>query len=422
LTGQSVEDRPAAVETGAGDTIYNTADSAAVTGTAAVPDSADPYLSVKPPSERMKYVAVVETDIDEQSGATAELTNADARLVTAELRREAVKNLPRARYSVMTSETVIAQGSAVLEKCADENCVITLGSTIGADFIVRGTISKVQTRFTLTVEIYETDDGNLVASSDPIRSETVEGLLEKTAEVCAEMYRTFVAEHTPPPEPVVVATTVPAVTPVVQEPPSRPRMFGTDISAGVGAVYAGGFGGGIAWSDGQVSMPYSGGGVYLFVSHTYATAHIAYLSGGGRWESDNRYNDKYDLPNTQRIDLNIGLLGKYPITLWENISVFPAAGLDYNACASAKLVRNDGSLYTFNGKDGRQHMSSDLNELWLRFGAGADIDIGRNAYMRGEILYGARLATEFEMSYLYDNGRTKPAYGLLLRVGAGIRL
>jgi TolB-like protein len=411
-----VESQPAAVETVADDTTYINAEAATE------PDSADPYLAVKPPSERMKYVAVVETDIDEQSGASAELTHADARLVTAELRREAVKNLPRARYSVMTSETVIAQGSAVLEKCAEENCVIALGSTIGADFIVRGTISKVQTRFTLTVEIYETDDGNLVASSDPIRSETVEGLLEKTAAVCAEMYRTFVASHAPPPEPVVAAP-VTAIPPVAQEPPrAYPRKFGIDISVGVGAIYAGGFGGGVAWSDGQVSMPYSGGGVYLFVSHTYATAHAAYLSGGGRWESDNRYNDKYDLPNTQRIDLNIGILGKYPITLWENISVFPAAGLDYSVCASAKLVRNDGSLYTFNGKDGRQHATDDLNELWVRLGAGADIDINRNVYMRGEILYGTRLATEFEMSYLYGDGYTKLAHGLILRVGAGIRL
>jgi hypothetical protein len=155
-------------------------------------DSVD-YAEIAPPPPRtgVKNVAVVETEIDAQSGASAELTSADARLVTAELRREAVKNLPQNRYNVMTSETVYAQGSAVLEECADENCVIVLGSAIGADFIVRGIISKVQTKFTLSVEIYETNDGNLVASSDPVRSESIGDLLEQAAIVCAAMYNIF---------------------------------------------------------------------------------------------------------------------------------------------------------------------------------------------------------------------------------------
>jgi TolB-like protein len=141
----------------------------------------------------IKYIAVVETDIDAQSGASATLTYADARLVTAELRREAVKNLPRDRYNIMTSETVQSMGGAVLEECAEENCVIALGSKIGADYIVRGTISKFQTKFTLTIEVYETDNGTLVASSDPVRSENVGDLLEKVAAASADMYRTFAA-------------------------------------------------------------------------------------------------------------------------------------------------------------------------------------------------------------------------------------
>jgi len=110
---------------------------------------------------------------------------------STELRREAVNNLPRGRYNVMTSETVQAQGSAVLEDCAEENCVIVLGSKIGADYIVRGIISKLRTKFTLSVEIYETENGNLVASSDPVRSDNIEELVEKAAAACADMYNIF---------------------------------------------------------------------------------------------------------------------------------------------------------------------------------------------------------------------------------------
>ncbi len=95
----------------------------------------------------------------------------------------------------MTSETVYAQGSAKLEECSEENCVIVLGNKIGADYIVRGIISKLGTNITLSVEMYETEDGNLVATSGLVRAETVEELVVKATDVCANMYKTFVSSQ-----------------------------------------------------------------------------------------------------------------------------------------------------------------------------------------------------------------------------------
>jgi len=140
------------------------------------------------PALAVKYVAVVETELDAQSGASANLNKAEVRQITAELRNVAVKNLPRDKYSIMTSETVYAQGSARLEECAEENCVIVLGSKIGADYIVRGIISRLGTSLTLSVEMYETEDGNLVATSGLVRAENVAELVDKAADVCANMY------------------------------------------------------------------------------------------------------------------------------------------------------------------------------------------------------------------------------------------
>jgi len=180
-------------------------------------------VTAKKSTARVKNVAVVETEVDAQSGASAGLSPAEVRQVTAELRREAVRNLPRDKYNIMTSETVIAQGGAVLEECADENCVIVLGSKIGADYIVRGTISKLQTKFTLSVEMYETENGNLVASSDPVRSESVVELLEKATAACADMYRGFADPRSskrrsaqPAASPKPVLATQPAETPLPQ--------------------------------------------------------------------------------------------------------------------------------------------------------------------------------------------------------------
>jgi len=151
-----------------------------------------PSAAIKP--GKVFNLAVVETEIDQQSGAAKELTKAEVREITTELRRQAVNYLPKKRFNVMTSETVQAQGSAVLSDCAEENCVITLGAKIGADYIVRGTIGKFQKLFTLSVEIYDTEDGNLVASSAAVRSEKIIDLLDKSSKVCEDMYRKLVEE------------------------------------------------------------------------------------------------------------------------------------------------------------------------------------------------------------------------------------
>jgi len=129
------------------------------------------------------------------SSASAKLTPEEVSLVTKSIRREAVENLPSPEYEVMTSETVIAQGSAVLEKCDSDECVISLGSTIGADYIVRGTISKIQTMFALSVEMHETENGNLVASSELVRSGNIVEFLDKGAAVSANMFKTFVSRQ-----------------------------------------------------------------------------------------------------------------------------------------------------------------------------------------------------------------------------------
>jgi uncharacterized protein (TIGR02145 family) len=92
----------------------------------------------------------------------------------------------------MTSETVQSMGGAVLEECIEENCVITLGAKIGADYIVRGIISKYGNEFTMSVEMYETNNGTLVASSEYVRAENTKALLDKMIVASANMFRKFV--------------------------------------------------------------------------------------------------------------------------------------------------------------------------------------------------------------------------------------
>jgi hypothetical protein len=352
----------------------------------------------------VKYVAVVESDVDEQSGASEKISRADVRLVTAELRREAVKNLPPKKYSIMTAETVIAQGGAVLEECAEENCVIALGSKIGADFIVRGTVSKMETKFTLQVEMYETENGTLVASCEPVRSESIGGLIEKAAEVCGNMFKTWVASQK-----------------VTVDPDSKRA---SKISVGGGALFASDFGGGVVCDAGQIAMPFYGFGAYLTFDVTYAAISVGYIQGGGKWMAPSDINPA-NLPDMQRSILNFGVYAKYPnIGFGKNINLYPILSIDYELAISGKLEYTNDNKYLFDDRNKDGYAGSALSALWVKIGGGADYYLTQSAYIRAELLYGARPANAYEQGNVdkYDADGTRLGHGLTVRAGAGVKL
>ena len=401
---------------------------------------------------QVKNIAVVETEIDVSSGASAELTAAEVRLVTAGLRREAVKNLPQQKYNIMTSETVYAQGGAVLEECADENCVITLGSKIGADYIVRGTISKIQKILTLSVEIYETEDGNLVASSDLVRSENIGDLIEKAAAVCADMYKTFAntrgSSRKAPATPVTDTVTAPPPNPpdsgALAAPKSAPQEHSSkrfSFSLGGGIFYSGDFGGGMYWTnngDGDeiLGMPSHAIGAHLFFDAVYAAVLIGYSQGGGKWKTPNNINPD-SLPYMSRSSLNIGVLAKYPNLIEANpsfgdfesrMNIYPILGLDYEFSISGKLEFNNRE-YVFgddnvNGDGGYYCNTDALSALWVKIGGGIDLYLAENTFLRLELLYGARFSNQFEMdnANIHKADTPRAGHGLTVRAGAGFKL
>jgi TolB-like protein len=367
-------------------------------------------------SAGIKYVAVVETDVDAASGASAELTAAEVREITAELRRQATENLPRSQYNVMTSETVMSMGGAVLEECAEENCVIALGSKIGADYIVRGTVSKFQTRFTLAIELYETDNGTLVVSSEAVRSENLGELLDKAATASANMYKKFVG--------VNASTQKPTAEPKPKKEPKPPRdpieWPPIKLSVGGGLFFTDGFGGGIKWtSEEAVAMPYLGGGIYIFLDATYAEVFAGYTMTSGTWESSAATNDI--IPDMKCSYLNIGVLAKYPFTVG-NIKLFPLLGIDYEAAVSGKLEFTTlGQEYEFDGMDNR-YAANVLTNFWIKFGGGVEFNITESLYLRGELLYGVRTANDFEKNGAIFNskgGTPMTGQGVSLRAGVG---
>jgi len=196
----------------------------------------------------------------------------------------------------------------------------------------------------------------------------------------------------------------------------------TGMSAGVGGFFASDFGGGVRWKSGeQLTTPYMGGGAYLFFDAIYAEAFVGYSIGGGKWASDNAKEEP--LPeDAQRTSLNVGAFGKYPVIDLGSVKAFPLLGIDYDISMSAKLKLASGGEYVFDGGNGR-HAASALSALWVKFGCGADFDLGETLYLRAELLYGVRMANgaEIEDAKISGGGTPLPGHGLTFKAGAGVK-
>ncbi|MDR0518128.1 MAG: fibrobacter succinogenes major paralogous domain-containing protein [Fibromonadaceae bacterium] len=125
-------------------------------------------------------VAVVETEVDAELPALAkEFKPSELSYITKEIRRTATNNLPKTRVFIMT-ESVRAQGD-----------IISIGEKTGADFVVKGTVSKFRKNYTFSVEVYDAGNGALLTSSNPVGNEKVEDMLSNFYEIAPDFFKRF---------------------------------------------------------------------------------------------------------------------------------------------------------------------------------------------------------------------------------------
>jgi len=95
-----------------------------------------------------------------------EITINELRLLSDELRRQAVNILPANEFSVLTRDGMIALMPADEKEaeCLAESCAVDIGRAIGAEYISSGRIAIFAGKLSLTVELYETMGGRLLGS------------------------------------------------------------------------------------------------------------------------------------------------------------------------------------------------------------------------------------------------------------------
>ncbi|MCL2181113.1 MAG: hypothetical protein FWB83_08295 [Treponema sp.] len=181
-----------------------------------------------------------------------------------------------------------------------------------------------------------------------------------------------------------------------------------NISAGGGEVTQYGFTGGF-------EFPYSGFGVFGFVDAVYAEVSAGYYFGAVDIKGTGILSGGTFI-TMDFTSVSLGILGKYPFSFGENMSVWPALGIEYNAVLSA-----ESGGYTLQD-------ASDFSHLWIRFGAGLDYAISHKMYIRGTILYGLRLSSKFESDLagiFGDYYEVKPVlqmgHGPVIKIAVGYR-
>jgi len=106
-------------------------------------------------------VAIINTVDDRDSIGFSDLSH-----LTNRLRETAVKVLPKSRYGVMTTESIVAfLGSEERAmKICKENCLTELGRKVSADYVAQARVGRFGNQLSINFQLYNTKTGNLIDS------------------------------------------------------------------------------------------------------------------------------------------------------------------------------------------------------------------------------------------------------------------
>jgi len=240
------------------------------------------------------------------------------------------------------------------------------------------------------------------------------------------------------------ATEAPGAT----ETPEKDDGF--SLSIGGGIIIGGDFGGGGEYTY-ETLVPYQnysgmgyytflmpmkteksekrsgfGNGGFIFFDATYVELSLGFYGGSSTVTTTNvdtgipffvfmNGDPSYYLESNREtkvtfniMNLNIGLLGKYPIAVNEGLRLFPLFGIDYQVTITGEGEVTETTVdYDYD------------SALWFKLGVGMDFLVTKKIFFRPEALYGIRLASKNESEF-YD--KTKLGHGFTVKLAVGSQL
>ncbi|MCL1957598.1 MAG: fibrobacter succinogenes major paralogous domain-containing protein [Fibromonadales bacterium] len=124
---------------------------------------------------QQERVAIINTVDDGDSIKPSDLT-----YLTDRLRGAAVKALPKQRYGVMTTESIVAflgSQERAQKECKEASCLAELGRKVSADYVAQARIGRFNKNLTIKTELYSSKSGVMIGSFTG-DSKSLQGLLD----------------------------------------------------------------------------------------------------------------------------------------------------------------------------------------------------------------------------------------------------
>jgi TolB-like protein len=112
--------------------------------------------------QQPERVAIIQTVDDGDS-----IKFSDLAYLTDRLRETAVNILPKQRYGVMTTESIVAflgSQERAQKECREASCLADLGRKVNADYVAQARIGRFNEKLTIKTELYNSKSGNLIGS------------------------------------------------------------------------------------------------------------------------------------------------------------------------------------------------------------------------------------------------------------------
>jgi len=150
---------------------------------------------------------------------------------------------------------------------------------------------------------------------------------------------------------------------------------------------------------------------FLFIDATYVEFSVMIQNGKNSYKENMIYSAD-SLADTKgtgsETSLGFSLLGKYPFTINKMFTWFPMFGIEYQIALIQRRQpdgdfvydRSKGQLPEDRDKDDKPYSISAWNSFWIDVGAGLDYNISSSLFLRGELLFGFRLPTSYELGAL----------------------
>ena len=126
------------------------------------------------------------------------LTDKELMYLVDTVRAEALNILPTDPWEIVTHENmiVVLETNAESLQCREGECEVETGRLIGADWVVSGAVIEFGTKYRVTLKLFETERGRLLASA-LIDESTLDALAEEIRLACVDLFAVGAGDQSP---------------------------------------------------------------------------------------------------------------------------------------------------------------------------------------------------------------------------------